>query len=294
MNTHQLETYVALAELGSINKAAEFLGATPPAVKRQLDALESFVGVPLVSRSHSGASLTAAGQAFLPHARKVLETLEAGVYAANQMQASQQRRMRLLYQDRPVNETAGIYREALRAFQKAHPETAISLVEAQHFSQVGQDDVFVGFFDGTPGSAREFHLAFIPLYVAVPPMHPLSSRTSLGIEDLADYPLLSMPREALAEIEPPILPTLSARKLSIEHMDAHRYTLRVSARCLIDTNALALVIGVDDSLASTLQLIPLAGYRYNYRVYTRIDANPAAVEYAEFISSFYQQHCPEA
>jgi len=72
-----LETFVAVAEAGSLNKAAEPLHLTQPAITRQLRALERELGAVLLARSPQGVTLTPAGERVLVHARAALVELRA-------------------------------------------------------------------------------------------------------------------------------------------------------------------------------------------------------------------------
>lgn len=71
----QLETFTEVARQGSMQRAAETMGLTPPAVTLQIKELENQVGQRLFDRSGRRISLTTAGEYFLFHARKLLATL---------------------------------------------------------------------------------------------------------------------------------------------------------------------------------------------------------------------------
>ena len=76
MSTLDIDTvraFLLVAELHSFTRAAEALGATQAAVSMKLQRLESVVGKRLVERSPRSVALTAAGLAFLPHARALIE-----------------------------------------------------------------------------------------------------------------------------------------------------------------------------------------------------------------------------
>ena len=83
MELRHLRYFVAVAEAGSLTVAAEKkLHTAQPSLSRQIRDLEYEVGVPLMNRSVHGIELTAAGRAFLDHARLALTQAEAAAEAA--------------------------------------------------------------------------------------------------------------------------------------------------------------------------------------------------------------------
>jgi LysR family transcriptional regulator, hca operon transcriptional activator len=83
MELRHLRYFVAVAETGSMKLAAERrLHTAQPSLSRQMRDLEQEVGVALFARSVRGAELTAAGRAFLDHARLSLTQAEAAGEAA--------------------------------------------------------------------------------------------------------------------------------------------------------------------------------------------------------------------
>ena len=83
MELRHLRYFVAVAEAGSLTIAAEKkLHTAQPSLSRQIRDLEYEVGVQLMSRSVHGIELTAAGRAFLDHARLALTQAEAAAEAA--------------------------------------------------------------------------------------------------------------------------------------------------------------------------------------------------------------------
>jgi LysR family hca operon transcriptional activator len=83
MELRHLRYFVAVAEAGSLTIAAEKkLHTAQPSLSRQIRDLEYEVGVSLMNRSVHGIELTAAGRAFLDHARLALTQAEAAKEAA--------------------------------------------------------------------------------------------------------------------------------------------------------------------------------------------------------------------
>ena len=83
MELRHLRYFIAVAEEGSLTLAAEKrLHTAQPSLSRQIRDLEYEVGVQLMSRSVHGIELTAAGRAFLDHARLALTQADAAKEAA--------------------------------------------------------------------------------------------------------------------------------------------------------------------------------------------------------------------
>ncbi|MFB2598863.1 LysR substrate-binding domain-containing protein [Herbiconiux sp. P17] len=76
LDSQTLRVIAAIAEYGSITRAAAVLGFSQPAVSQQLKRVESRIGMPLVTRSGRGIRLTDAGEVLARHAGVVLEALD--------------------------------------------------------------------------------------------------------------------------------------------------------------------------------------------------------------------------
>ncbi|MBV9826131.1 MAG: LysR family transcriptional regulator [Alphaproteobacteria bacterium] len=83
MELRHLRYFIAVAEEGSVTVAAEKrLHTAQPSLSRQLRDLEIEVGAPLFTRGARGVQLTAAGRAFLVHARVSVSEAGEAVQAA--------------------------------------------------------------------------------------------------------------------------------------------------------------------------------------------------------------------
>ncbi len=72
MRVEQLQSFLAVAETGSFQKAAQQCGVTQSAISRQIQGLEADLGAPLFHRT-TQAKLTIAGDRLLPRARKICQ-----------------------------------------------------------------------------------------------------------------------------------------------------------------------------------------------------------------------------
>lgn len=77
MSLTQLEYFVAVAESGSVTRAAARCAVSQPPLTRQIRALEDELHAPLFRRSARGMALTPEGERLLAHARSVLELVRA-------------------------------------------------------------------------------------------------------------------------------------------------------------------------------------------------------------------------
>jgi DNA-binding transcriptional LysR family regulator len=69
----QLEYFLTVAEEGQVTRAARRLNIAQPALSQAIARLEEELGLQLLDRQARGVTLTPAGEAFLPKARKAVE-----------------------------------------------------------------------------------------------------------------------------------------------------------------------------------------------------------------------------
>ncbi|WP_167160576.1 LysR family transcriptional regulator [Streptomyces sp. MBT27] len=119
MDLNAVRTYVAVADAGQFQKAATDLAISQQAVSKRVATLEKELGVRLLTRTASGARPTIDGQAFLPHARALLQAEERAA-------ASVRPGHRALRVDVIGRRLAPA--DLLRGFHRAHPGTELDVV----------------------------------------------------------------------------------------------------------------------------------------------------------------------
>ncbi len=72
MRIEQLQAFLAVAESGNFGQAARQFGITQSTISRQIQSLETSLGLPLFHRT-AQAKLTIAGEKFFPHARRICQ-----------------------------------------------------------------------------------------------------------------------------------------------------------------------------------------------------------------------------
>jgi len=85
MELNHLRSFIAVAKLGHLTRAAETLHLSQPALSGQIKALEETLGVILFERSSSGMALTTSGRRLLEDAQRVIEAVEHLQHAAQRL-----------------------------------------------------------------------------------------------------------------------------------------------------------------------------------------------------------------
>ncbi|WP_367321032.1 LysR family transcriptional regulator [Streptomyces sp. HUAS ZL42] len=200
VHVRDLRYFVTVAEELHFTRAAERLYVSQPALSKQVRALERQLGVELFRREPQGVTLTEAGTALLPHARRVLGDWAEGSAA---MAAARAARRGTLVVGMSTSPGRGGLLPAIRSrFTAAHPEAIVRL------RQVTWEDPTAGLADNTadvafvwlplPDAGRYGWtvVAEEPRLVALPETHRLAARGELDLADLADEPFLALPPAA--------------------------------------------------------------------------------------------------
>lgn len=198
MEMRQLEYLLAVVEEGGFTRAALRAHVAQPAISQQIAQLERELGVRLFDRSERRVRLTAEGEAFLPHARAVLDTVAAGRHAVAALHGVLAGRLTIGTVASPPAELL----TPLRTFQHRHHEVRITLRVNDSDSLVA--DVLAGRIDTAligligerllggptrqrlPAALAAAALVTEPLVVAVARDHPLAEQSSVAISALRD------------------------------------------------------------------------------------------------------------
>ena len=85
MDIKELHAFITVADVNSVSLAAELIHITQPAVSKRIASLESQLGSSLFDRVGRQLKITEAGMAFLPLARNILQTVEDGKKAVQNL-----------------------------------------------------------------------------------------------------------------------------------------------------------------------------------------------------------------
>lgn len=192
-----LQCLLAVAQHGSLQRAAEALSITQPAVSKTVAELESLLGVRLFERGRNGARPTAQAELFLRHAGASVSALRQGIDVLS----------------RAVGATGGVIELAvlptlaaammpsvLDTFRREWPGTVVRVhtgANQQLLAQLksGQVSLALGRLsdpEGMAGLTFE-HLCATPLCLVVRPEHPLVKQRSVSMADVAAYHVVLPP-----------------------------------------------------------------------------------------------------
>jgi LysR family hca operon transcriptional activator len=192
MELRHLRYFIAVAETGSLTVAAERrLYTSQPSLSRQIRDLEEEVGAELFNRSARGVELTAAGKAFLDHARLALSQVDAATEAARR--ASQPTKQVFALGFLTGQEMTWLPR-AMQVLRDELPK--IDVTVSSHYSPdladaVARGKLDLAFLRAEPGFDLDYRVVSREkLIVLMPSDHPLTERDSIRPEDFKGEPFI--------------------------------------------------------------------------------------------------------
>ncbi|MBB4223422.1 LysR family transcriptional regulator [Variovorax guangxiensis] len=211
MDTRQMRCVVAIAEAGSLTKAAERLGLAQPALTQTLNRLEKELGTPLFTRTRRGAALTDAGQAVIDDLRASLAYGDAATERARAMGAGRAGRLTIGFVTHAVYE---VLPNALRRLRAEHPQLDVVLREMSNAEQVaalegGRIDIAL-LHPPVSVTARvhELRLGEEPLIAALPAAWPLDEDGCVSLADVARHGLVWFPEQQIPALRAQLLGAL--------------------------------------------------------------------------------------
>ncbi|MCW3042123.1 MAG: transcriptional regulator, LysR family [Actinobacteria bacterium] len=193
MNLDQLQTFLLLARCGSFTRAAAELHLSQPAVSRHIQKLERELGVTLLTRRRGRVELSPAGERVRSYAEEVV-----GGHVRLLADLAEQP-SRLAGELRIVASTTPgefLVPGLVSAFTTSHPRVSPRIQIADSTEVVAQlrsRNADVG-FSGVKLPGRDLvhrPIATDEIVLAVPPLHPFASRTSVELSELAGQPFLT-------------------------------------------------------------------------------------------------------
>jgi DNA-binding transcriptional LysR family regulator len=190
MNLRHLRAFVTVVDVGGFARAATRLNLSQPALSRQINALETELGVLLFDRVGRRAQLTSHGEDLLRRSRRLLAEAEALGERARELKRGETGILRVAATPQVIENLVAPF---LIRYRHRHPGVEVHFVEgggAQLLGRLERGEVHLAL---TPAGTTRFASQLLyPIHViaAVPAAHPLGRRRLLEVAELEDEPLL--------------------------------------------------------------------------------------------------------
>ncbi|WP_405447457.1 LysR family transcriptional regulator [Streptomyces achromogenes] len=193
-----LRCFVAVAEEGTLTRAAERLFVSQPGLTKQIRQLETRLGVRLFTRSRTGMALTEPGRTLAERAPALLAGWDQALRETRSAARRAARSLRVGFLASAANEATP---RIITEFTRRRPGWRVEMRQATW------SDPSAGLADGEVDAAllrlpltgqdalRTAVLFTEPRWVALPEGHPLAARDTIPFRDLWDEPFVAAPPE---------------------------------------------------------------------------------------------------
>ncbi|BED96130.1 pca operon transcription factor PcaQ [Escherichia fergusonii] len=192
-----LHTFVAVAQQGTLGRAAETLNLSQPALSKTLNELEQLTGTRLFDRGRLGAQLTPPGEQFLTHAVKVLDALNNAAQALNRKEGLNSDIVRI---GALPTAALGILPAVLGQFHRQHKDTMLQVATMNNTMLLaglksGEIDIGIGrMSDPELMGGLNYELLFLEsLKLVVRPNHPLLQE-NVTLSRVMEWPVVVSPK----------------------------------------------------------------------------------------------------
>lgn len=192
-----LHTFVAVAQQGTLGRAAETLNLSQPALSKTLNELEQLTGTRLFERGRLGAQLTLVGEQFLTHAVKVLDALNSAGQALNRKEGLNNDIVRI---GALPTAALGILPTVIGQFHKQQKDITLQVATMNNTMLLaglksGEIDIGIGrMSDPELMSGLHYELLFLEsLKLVVRPGHPLLQET-VTLSRVMEWPVVVSPK----------------------------------------------------------------------------------------------------
>lgn len=228
MDLENLRTLLSVCACGSFQAAADAVGKPRTTLRRQVEALEAEIGVPLLHRDARGVTLTAAGEQVRERGTRLVEDADALLSAVRTGEGGVGT-LRLVV---PVGMPVWHRTRAVRALHSAYPGLVLDVIEADNPLSLVQlpFDYLIHFGERSRFEGHHSRVLFqVPIGLMASPKLLEEMGEPTTVEDLHRFPLLTWRVEPSLEASwplssggsLPIQPALIAANPELLAMTAH-------------------------------------------------------------------------
>lgn len=193
MDIKQLLTMITLSQTLNYQKAAEQLQYAPSTLFKHIQMLEQEVGAQLFGKTGRQLQMTQQGQAFLVHARRMVEEY---YLALDSVCAEEKLEGAITVGGCEIN-TAYSLMNLFEGFSRSHAEVRLNMMTSHNAgvpALIRGDMLDIGFFyttrPGVVSGLRTIPLYREPVYLMVAWDHPMAHKKKLKYEDLTGMPFV--------------------------------------------------------------------------------------------------------
>lgn len=260
MLLRHIRYFLAVAKHRNFTRAAEALHVSQPTLSQQIRQLEETLGVQLLDRTGRSIQLTDAGAAYLRHAQRALQDLEAGARAIHDVQDFSRGSLRLAM---TPTFTAYLIGPLLEKYNRRYPNITLKVFEMSQDrieTLLKEDALDVGIgFDDTRSADIETQVLFVEaLAMVVGKTHPRAKKRAAL---------------TLREFEGEALVLLNEEFATRHYIDRYCRQHGVAPRITMEVNSISAVIEVVQR--STLATLLPAAIAREHSQLRLVDLEPA-------------------
>lgn len=185
-----LRYFQEVARTGSITEASLQLNVSGSAISRQITKLEQDLNVALFERRPRGMVLSQAGELLAQHVTRLAMDTERALSDVKEMHEPQRGVIKIAtYEGFSILVLAGIIAQFQQQFPSVEVQVWVgnSIDICQRISN-GQSDIGIVYSYAVPANVQLEHIAKRPIYVLMPPDHPLAMREEISLDEAVKYP----------------------------------------------------------------------------------------------------------
>lgn len=264
MEIEQLRYFIEVCRTKSFSDAADKLFVSQPTISKKIMALESELGVVLLSRQKHSVTPTAAGLYLKDSAEKIIRLADETAERTRAIGAGKEGSLRIGISDQlDIN---GIMPGFLREFIVANPtlDVSVSIHKGLKLAQlISSGDVDVAFMPFTGDSSYNSGIGSIPVNRACPrlyysALHPKARRPRLSASDFTGDTLLTLGGENTETVR-------QLKKAGIVFRNVIVLESMQTLKLYVEANIGVTVLGVSQNLCSYDRILsiplPLEGFK---------------------------------
>ena len=183
MNIHEYKIFLDVCNTKNFSETARNNFITKSAIIQHINKLEQKLGIKLFERTSRGVNLTDAGKALQPLAKGIIEKESEIIKTMHDY--SHTLTIGTIYLEKPI-----LINTVLQKNNSKLKDFNINFQEVKNIKNVDNQIDIIEYYEITKYLDHSFNFLKLreePIYIAMPPSHPLSCKSSITLKDLSNY-----------------------------------------------------------------------------------------------------------